>query len=82
MYRVLKNIAFDGQRRRKIELLRTDSALTPEGMLDFSPEARIECEEAVRHLLSRVHEIANLLDKNRSGDSTASASGTVTGTRN
>jgi len=54
MYAVLRNIAIDRLRRKRLELEHADTELQREGESEPQMEARSECEAALRHLLSRV----------------------------
>jgi RNA polymerase sigma factor (sigma-70 family) len=54
LYTVLRNIAIDRLRRKRLESEHADTGLPPEGSLESLMEVRSECEAALRHLLSHV----------------------------
>ena len=53
LYAVLRNIAIDRLRRKRLESAHADAELPPEGTEPLM-EVKSECEAALRHLLSRV----------------------------
>jgi RNA polymerase sigma factor (sigma-70 family) len=54
LYSVLRNVAIDRLRRKKLESQHSDDELPLEVSTERSMEIRSECEAALRHLLGRV----------------------------
>jgi len=54
LYTVLRNVAIDRLRRKRLESEQADAELPAEGSSEPLMEVRSECEAALRHLLSRV----------------------------
>ena len=54
LHSVLRNIAIDRLRRKRLESVHTPAVLAPEESSEHLIEIRAQCEAALHHLLSRV----------------------------